>query len=95
MYKYYFELYLSKTKNKNKTVITTIKNIFILKYLFCFFVLSTKLTYSSSKFVLMFIFMTKFLNGLFFIYKFIKPRAKLNILNQTHLKISINVNIWN
>ena len=28
----------------------------ILKYLFCFFVLSTKLTYSSSKFVLIFIY---------------------------------------
>ena len=43
-----------ENRNKNKNIIMTIENIIILKYLFCFFVLSTKLTYSSSKFVLMF-----------------------------------------
>ena len=32
----------------------TIKNIINLKYLFCFFVSSTKMSYSSSKIVLMF-----------------------------------------
>ena len=48
-------LYLNKTKHKNKNMIMTIKNKNNLKYLFCFFVLSTKLTYSSSNFVLMFI----------------------------------------
>ena len=44
-----------REKNKNKNIIIANKIILISKYLFCFFVLSTKLTYSSSKFVLMFI----------------------------------------
>ena len=52
---FYSVRYLNKTKSNNKNIIMTIKNIINLKYLFCFFLLSTKLTYSSSKFVLMFI----------------------------------------
>ena len=46
--------YLNKTKNKNKNIFIAIKIMFNLKYLFRFFALSTKLTYSSSKFVLIF-----------------------------------------
>ena len=55
LYENYFVRYLNKTKNKNKNINIASKIIPILKYLFCFFVVSTKLTYSSSKFVLIFI----------------------------------------
>ena len=55
LYKYFIVFCLNRVENKNRNKIKAIKNKLSLKYLFCFFVLSTKLSYSSSIFVLLFI----------------------------------------
>ena len=84
MYKYYFFVYLNKSKIKNKDKITTNKKIISLKYFFCFAVSSAKLTYSSSKFVLMLI---------LYVYK-IMDISKLQYIYRNRFLVTIDGNVY-
>ena len=75
---------MKKKTKENKTLIITNTNEKALKYLFCFFVVSTKLLYSSIRFVLMFNLLTKTLTKwiTFVQYLIYLPNPRANIVDK-------------